>query len=269
MQEQKERREKIRQFILNDAEKRAETVGEEKSIIEGIIGGGQSLVESGLYDSLSFLDLIAAVETEFDIEIDMTGYDLEYLVTLEGLSIIAAEGKSRESVEKEAAIISSKTADGISLEQLTPEHPCWRELLPMFDALYEYLERFNLLVKPKANGAELWLKSLEKVAGKTNIIVGAVDNGRLVGYYHAALKILPIYLEGGYVGALLSMYVLPEYRKQGVAEDMYQAAHDWLVARNVTSLEAQPMFNNQRIIEYWLGHGFEKEITQIRKMIKR
>lgn len=261
------RQEQIRKFILDETERRLETLGEGKSAVEKIVEGRQSLVDSGIYDSLSFLDLLGTIEDEFDIEIDLTGYDLEYFVTLNGLSLVAAESEGKDETQAKAKVVASKSAGGISFEELTPEHPNWLDMIPMFDALYEYLERFNLMIKPKPNGAELWLKSLENVVGKTGIVIGAVDNGKLVGYYNAGLKILPIYLEGGFIGILLSMFVLHEYRKQGVADEMYNKAYEWLMAHNVSSIEMQPMYNNRRIIEYWEAHGYEREIVQLRKMI--
>lgn len=262
-----ERQEQTRRFILDEIEKRAEMLGEDKSAVEKIVAGKQSLVDSGIFDSLSFLDLLAAIEDKFDVEIDLTGYDLEYFVTLDGLTLITTEAESKEKTEAKATLVSSMSANGIVYEELTPEHPCWREMIPMFDGLYEYLERFNLMIKPKPNGAELWLKSLENVVGKTSVVIGAVDNGKLAGYFHSALKILPIYLEGGFVGIMLSMFVLPEYRKQKVAELMYEKSYEWLTAHKVSSIEMQPMANNLRITEYWLARGYEKEITQLRKMI--
>ncbi len=259
----------VREYILKEAEKRAEMLDEDKNAVEKIVEGKQSLVDSGLFDSLSFLDLLTAIEDEFDVEIDLTGYDFEYFVTLEGLTLVAVEADSKAVTEKKANVISSKSAQGITLEEITPQHLCWRELVPMFESLYEFLERFNLMVKLKPNGAEIWLKSLENVVGKTNIIIGAVDDGKLVGYFHAALKILPVHLEGGYIGVLMSMFVLPEYRKQRIADEMYEKIYEWLTTRDITSIETQPMVNNRLITEYWLNHGYEKEIIQLRKMLPK
>ena len=44
-----------------------------------------SLVESGLFDSVGFVNLVAALETEFDIEIDFAEFDPEEFMTLGGI----------------------------------------------------------------------------------------------------------------------------------------------------------------------------------------
>jgi len=44
-----------------------------------------NLLESGLFDSLGFVELIAAVEGEFDIEIDFGEVDPEAFTTIGGL----------------------------------------------------------------------------------------------------------------------------------------------------------------------------------------
>lgn len=267
MEDNVNKRTEIREYIIKEAEKSSEMIGGDASAVEKIVKDGQSLVDSGLFDSLSFLNLLTALEEQFDVEIDLSGYDLEYFVTLDGLTLIVAEAENKAETEAKSRIVSSKSAGGIMIEELTPGHQCWSELTPLFNSLYEFLERFNLMVKLKPNGAELWLKSLENVVGKTNVMIGAVDDGKLVGYFHAALKILPIHLEGGYIGVLMSMFVLPEYRKQGVADDMYEKIYEWLTSHNISSIETQPMVNNRLGTEYWLNRGYEKEIIQVRKML--
>ena len=57
-------------------------------------GDAFNLLESGLFDSLGFVELIAAVEGEFDIEIDFGEGDPEAFTTIAGLVKTAAEAES-------------------------------------------------------------------------------------------------------------------------------------------------------------------------------
>lgn len=267
------RQEQIHKFILDEIEKRLEMLGEDKSAVKKIIEGKQSLVDSGIFDSLNFLELLAALEDKFEVEIDLSGYDLEYFVTLEGLILVVNQSENKISdIEKsdnnkQSAKDLPKIVDGISYVELMPEHKLWQELPALFDALYDYLGTMNLFVRPKKNGAELWLKYLENGLGKTQVVIGAIDDDKLVGYFHGILKILPVYLEGGMVGELLSMYVLKEYQKRKIAHRMYERVYQWLIEQNITSVEARVMTENNLGINYWLERGYQKELLQFRKII--
>ena len=258
----------VKNFILQQLKNRMEILGVEPEPKNNIISNGQSLVDSGLYDSLSFLDLLVAIENEFNLEIDLSEYDPEYFVTPDGLTTIVTKSTIILPKEKNVPVISEESS-GLIYEELTPLHPCWSNLPDFFNMLYTYLETFDLKIPLKKNGANLWLKSIEKTLGRTNYVIGTTDSGKLVGYLHGYMKILPIYLEGGYVGIMSSMYVLPEYRKHGVAAQMAKRMIQWFESREVHSIEAQVQVENELVINFWQKNGLEKELVQVRRVVKK
>lgn len=255
-------------FILKQLKNRMEILGVEPEAINNIISNDQSLVDSGLYDSLSFLDLLVAIENEFNLEIDLSEYDPEYFVTPDGLTTIVTNSTIILPKEKSVPVISEESS-GLIYEELTPLHPCWNNLPDFFNMQYTYLETFDLKIPLKKNGAKLWLKSIEKTLGRTNCVIGATDSGKLVGYLHGSMKILPIYLEGGYVGILSNMYVLPGYRKHGIATQMTKRMIQWFESREVHSIEAQPQIENELMLNFFQKNGLEKELVQFRIILRK
>lgn len=52
---------------------------------------GADLVDGGILDSLALVELLAAVELEFSIEVPLDELDLDRIRTLEGLADLVAE----------------------------------------------------------------------------------------------------------------------------------------------------------------------------------
>jgi acyl carrier protein len=68
----------VRQFILKQYEERIKSAG----FSEESIGDSFDLLTEGIVDSLGILDLINAVEAEFNTVIDLEGLDAESLTIL-------------------------------------------------------------------------------------------------------------------------------------------------------------------------------------------
>lgn len=56
---------------------------------------GADLVDGGILDSLALVELLAAVEIEFSIEVPLDELDLDRIRTLEGLADLVAERLAR------------------------------------------------------------------------------------------------------------------------------------------------------------------------------
>lgn len=259
----KKQAETVSQFILAKSKKRAEIAGI-KPDISDITGGQTSLTASGLFDSLSFLNLLAEIEKEFKVDIDLFMHDPEYFTTLKGLTSIVVDAS-----DKKPAVSSSdnrkKDSSQIRYEEITPAHPEWQTLGTLFGEMYAYFEKHGLKMPLREDGEQSWLKSLESTIGKTNHVIGSVDNGKLVGFIHASLKIFPGFLKEKLGGTIANVYVQPEYRRQGIAEELVNRADAWFNLRKVGSVDLQVITENKAGIGFWKKMGFKSEVLQMRK----
>jgi D-alanine--poly(phosphoribitol) ligase subunit 2 len=71
----------VRRFVVERLQRRAQHVG----FALGNPADDMNLMESGLFDSLAFVELIAAIEEEFDVEVDFTDVDPDRFTTLAGV----------------------------------------------------------------------------------------------------------------------------------------------------------------------------------------
>jgi acyl carrier protein len=87
--------ESVRNFIEKRIRDTARTQG--KTLLE--LRDDFSLVETGLFDSLSFVQLISAIEKEFNIAIDTGDLEPEEFTLLGNLARVAADSKPAEEFE--------------------------------------------------------------------------------------------------------------------------------------------------------------------------
>ncbi|MGE4297213.1 MAG: acyl carrier protein [Desulfovibrionaceae bacterium] len=81
--------EAIRAFIVE----RLERAASRRGVSMAAVDGNASLFEAGVIDSLGFLELVGAVESAFDLEIDFSELDPAAFTTLHGLvSLCVAAG---------------------------------------------------------------------------------------------------------------------------------------------------------------------------------
>jgi D-alanine--poly(phosphoribitol) ligase subunit 2 len=71
----------VREFVI--AKIQAAAAGKQRTVEE--LGDDFSLTESGLFDSVGFVELLLALETEFGIEVDFEALDPEEFMTLGGI----------------------------------------------------------------------------------------------------------------------------------------------------------------------------------------
>jgi acyl carrier protein len=71
----------VRRFVLERLRRRAQTIG----FVLGDPSDDMNLMESGLFDSLGFVELIAAIEEEFELEVDFADVDPETFTTVGGV----------------------------------------------------------------------------------------------------------------------------------------------------------------------------------------
>ena len=86
---------KVREFII----KYLEDVATKRDAKIGVINDSFDLVESGILDSMGFVALIASLECEFGLQLDLTDMDLEDL-TVGGLARRAASPDKQADVSE-------------------------------------------------------------------------------------------------------------------------------------------------------------------------
>lgn len=131
--------------------------------------------------------------------------------------------------------------------------------------MYREEAAYGSLAVLSPDGASLWLKGatagLERFA---RLSVAEVD-GRVVGFAHGTVRLLPDYIGGGAVGTVTHVYVAETARRLGVARLLMDSLEEWFSAKNVARVELTVVSGNEAGRAFWKASGYEVALHQLYK----
>lgn len=79
----------VRKFILDELQPKLTMLG----ISRGAVSTKFNLIDSGILDSMSFIELIGAVENKFSVEMDFENLEANEITSIEGFIQCAVESR--------------------------------------------------------------------------------------------------------------------------------------------------------------------------------
>ncbi len=155
----------------------------------------------------------------------------------------------------------------IKVTQIQKDFDRFDQLLLLYKLFYEGMNDQGLMLPLANNGETFWLDSVKLKLGKLANVYIAESDGILIGFSSGYIKLLPGFLGGGKVGFIDGIYLLPEYRKTGIALGLYEALEVWFAEQKVVSVELQVLLGNQGGIKFWEKMGYKTELQQMRKLV--
>lgn len=89
-------------------------------------------------------------------------------------------------------------------------------------------------------------------------------NGKLVGCGYAQIRPAKPYQRHEEYAHLGFMFVLPEYRGQGLNQQLIEALKTWIKAKGLTEVRLQVYADNQAAIRAYEKAGFKQIMTEMR-----
>ena len=142
--------------------------------------------------------------------------------------------------------------------------PLLEQVRPLFAEMYRGMRGQGLMLPLADDGADTWFQGALATLGRFGIMAVAVEEGRLAGFAHGALKFLPDHLGGHKTGAITHIFVKPVYRKRYVGKHLLKLLEEWFLEKKVQSVELQVIAGNDAR-EFWERLGYSLELHQYRK----
>ena len=95
------------------------------------------------------------------------------------------------------------------------------------------------------------------------VVVAETDNKVIASGYARIDRSKP-FLKHSTHAYLGFMYVLPEYRGQGINKQIMDALKDWAVSQNITEFSLEVYYNNISAIKAYEKIGFSRYILEMR-----
>lgn len=143
-----------------------------------------------------------------------------------------------------------------------------KELAVLQKAYMLYHERLDDYFAFKANMSELWMDWVVKLLEDSNkVVFCAFVDDRIVGYITGHIINRPPVYQMREVGQIGDVFVLPEYRGQGVFNALFEKVVDWIEEKGMTYVEHAVASTNELGRDVWKKKGFVDFMTFIRKEI--
>lgn len=150
-----------------------------------------------------------------------------------------------------------------------PESKLLPQVERQFAAMYDHIKDKGLKLPLIEKGEKKWINSIKKTIGKYSGLFVAVDGEKVAGFVFGMIKFTPDYLGSQKVGFFTHQYIDPDYRGKGLGKKLFIALEKWFNEKNVISVEAQANYFNEGSRKYLEKSGYEYELVQFRKFIKK
>jgi len=129
--------------------------------------------------------------------------------------------------------------------------------------LYRLHQDMHPIFQPSDTFHERYATSiLEDMQSATYSLVVATVEERLVGFADGYIWEFP-YLRQSRRGFLSSVFILPAYRKQGIAARLVDQMHQWYQANSVQYVELNVAAQNTQAYRYWVQSGYEPVVQRM------
>jgi ribosomal protein S18 acetylase RimI-like enzyme len=105
----------------------------------------------------------------------------------------------------------------------------------------------------------------EDLAKETSINLVAETDGKIVGWFSGSIKREAPHLSEKTLGHIGSAFILPEYRRKGIAKLMFQEIVNWFKEKGAKMVDLSVDGRNLEGLRVWEGLGF-KEYAKKMKM---
>lgn len=143
----------------------------------------------------------------------------------------------------------------------------YETLAVLFRKMYDYMEEKGLQQTLTENGEQEWIKHARRMPGKMNHLVVA-EAEEIIGFAHGTIRLGPKYLGEIKTGFVSHVFVLPEFRRQGVAAALANKLTENLKASGAQLLQLEVLTENKSAVKFWEKLGFHKELYRMYKTVE-
>lgn len=115
---------------------------------------------------------------------------------------------------------------------------------------------------------EKWIASFTRTLGRFSFLWLAEQDGEIQAFLLGRVKQSPPFLGSVQVGEISDLFVDERLRGSGVGAQLVRTAVGKFEELGVHSVEVQIQGGNQAGLDFWAKHGFELDLTQVRKYLK-
>jgi ribosomal protein S18 acetylase RimI-like enzyme len=137
--------------------------------------------------------------------------------------------------------------------------------LPKLGEILQMLVKAERLFDPTLKDGEIFYYDLEAmiVEEQTALLVVEAD-GEIIGSGYAQIRSAKSYERHELFGYLGFMFVLPEFRGQGINKLLLNELKQWILSKGITEVRLEVYHENDAAVRAYEKAGFKKFLTTMR-----
>ena len=137
------------------------------------------------------------------------------------------------------------------------------ELEDMVASMYEHFFAANGLTKLPESGFKNWMAGYGRTRNVSRTIFICYDGSTCVGMIEGQIKIAGVMSGLGKIGNIAHLFILPQYRKRGLARKLYEIQTNWFLSKRVSNLTLEVVHGNEGALAFWESLGFKPSFINL------
>ena len=136
----------------------------------------------------------------------------------------------------------------------------------MWKEFMRYNGEFNRSFETNRKASEIFSREmLEKLKEPESHLAVAESDGELIGFCYSYISQKPKYFKLEKFGFIGDLFVIPEYRRNGIGRALVNDAVDFFGKRKIKQIELLVAKKNENTIKFWESLGFNHLLTWMYK----
>ncbi len=142
------------------------------------------------------------------------------------------------------------------------------ELFELHVKYMTYHKKIDSYFNFTLDASEEWKAHIKKLLNdESKVVFIALKEGTIIGFIDAGItKKAPIY-EIQNVGSIGAIFVISEYRRQGIAKALAEEVFKWMKKKGIDYVEHPISAKNNASLQTWKSLGFEEYMIWVKRKI--
>jgi ribosomal protein S18 acetylase RimI-like enzyme len=140
------------------------------------------------------------------------------------------------------------------------------KIAELWKAFMKYNRDFNKSFEINKKAKEIFSREMiEKLEESDSHLAVAESDGELIGFCYSYISQKPKYFRLSKFGFIGDLYVIPEFRRNGVGRALVKDAVDFFNRKKIKQIELLVAMKNENTIKFWESLGFNHLLTWMYK----
>lgn len=139
----------------------------------------------------------------------------------------------------------------------------------LFVEMYAHFTEANGITKLPKDGFKNWMVGYGRTRFVSRTVYICFDGDKIIGLIEGQIRIGGAMSGLGKLGHVAHLYVMPEYRRNGLAKKLYDIQKNWFLGKNISNETLDVVCGNKVALAFWSSIGFKPSFINMIKPVDK